>query len=356
MKNVKTAVLMPTHNRRDALQDTLTACLGLYNKFNFDVYVFDSNDDNQSEKVIKELQVTHLNLYYIRCCSLMDADSKFWEAIRGFHLKKDYDYVYVCGDANSLTKLALERIYPYLQENVDLVQVREEPIAQTSEWNDANSYFNSEQPDVCAWYAIICNKRTLLNLNDNDWNNMIAKWGNSQYKLFMHIGFWLDRLAQCKTLRIVEPFIGGKNPTDRLRRSKYKKESCWKLDMLETVVIVFPKVIDALPSIYTHKREYIRKFWIPWGGWVFDRSEYFYQLKQYKGFKLKDYIKYKKALKKYDVNAMGYKILIIALLPRFLVAIIAKKPIHIYTTKKDYRLNFFGAKFTIFPKFNKTKQ
>lgn len=353
MKNVKTAVLMPTYNRRDVLEDTLTACLELYNKFGFDVYVFDSSESIESEEIVKQLKIANSNLYYIRCCSLMDIDCKFWEAVRGFYLKKDYDYVYVCGDANSLTRLALERIYPYLQENVDLVQVREEPIAQTSEWNDANSYFNSEKPNVGTWYAIICNKRTLLNLNDNDWNNAIAKWGKTQYKLYMHIGFWFDRLAQCKTLRIVEPYIGGKNLTDRLRRSKYKQESSWKLDMLETCVIVHPKVIDALPNIYTHKREYIRK-WLLMDD-VFN-CEYFYYIKKYRCFKLNDYIKYKKALREYNVNIMNYKILIIALLPRFLVAIIAKKPIHIYTTKKDYRLNFFGAKFTIFPKFNKTKQ
>lgn len=353
MKNVKTAVLMPTYNRKMVLEDTLTACLDLYNKFNFDVYVFDSSEDDESYNVIKELKIKYVNLYYIRFGNLMECNCKMFEAIRGFHLKKDYDYVYVCGDANSLTEIALNRIYPYLQEGVDLVNIREDKITKTTEFNDANSYFNNELASVGTWWAIICNKRTLLNMNEDEWNNAIAKWLKAEYNPFEHIGFWFDRLAQCKTLRIVEPLIGEK-PTDILRRSKYKKESGWILDALEVMTIVHPKVIFALPDIYTGKKEYIRK-WLLMDRIFFNESQYFYRLKLNKGFTTKDYYKYKKVFKEYDVNTMGIKIFIIAMLPRFLIYIIAKKPIHIYKTKKDIRLYLFGAKFTIFPRFDKPK-
>lgn len=352
---IKTAVLMPTYNRKVVLEDTLTACLGLYNKFNFDVYVFDSSEDDESEKVVKKFQTTHSNLYYVRCCSLMNMDCKFIEAIRGFHLKKDYDYVYVCGDANSLTEFALNRIYPYLQEGVDLVNIREDKITQTTEWNDANAYFHSELPNVGTWWAIICNKRTLLNMNEEDWNNAIGKWAKTEYRIYIHIGFWFDRLAQCKTLRIVEPLMGEK-PADTLRRSKYKKESCWVIDMLEVATIIHPKVIYALPDIYTGKKEYIRK-WLLLDAYRFNSAEYFYQLKADKCFTTKDYYKYKKVFKEYNVDTMGFKVLLIALLPLFLSkSILAiSKFIHIYKTKKDIRLYLFGAKFTIFPRFDKPK-
>ena len=318
---IKTAVLVPTYNREDVLKDTLSNCLETYNKFNFDVYVFDSSTNNKSYDIVKNLQIKYSNLYYIRLCELTHLDCKYLEMIRGLHLKEDYEYIFPCGDANSLTDFALTRIMPYLEQGVDLINMSDSAqIIETTEFNSANDYFNSKNFNIGLWGGAIFNKKTLLNMNDNDWNVAIAKWFKLEYEYLNYVGFWLDRLSTVKNIRIVEPAM-SKNPKDVLRRSPYKSNSFWRWNAFDLIAIKYPKVYNNIPEIYTGKEEQIKNL-------LLDNfyEEYFYYLKRNNSFTIKDYYKYKKILDNYCLKIMNIRIFLIAVLParRFWYKLIKK--------------------------------
>ena len=310
LTSVKTAVLIATYNRPEVIEDTLSYCLGIYEKFNFDVYIFDSSETQKSERVIKKLQNTHKNLYYIRLCSYTHLDCKWLDMVRGKYLKDDYDYYYVCSDSNSLTEYSLQKFYPYLQKSYDIITLNDfAHIDKTTEYTDANEYFNSPNSNVGLWGGAIYNKR-LFNLSDEEWNELIFKWFNKQDEYIGYVGFIFDRLSKLNDLKIVIPEMNVK-PSMILHRSRYKKYSFWRFDALKLLAITYPKIYAKLPKIYTNKHEKLLDILR-----ANFNEDYFWFCKRNKSFNLKNYLKHKEILDKYDPQIMNKRIFFIAILPK----------------------------------------
>ena len=309
---ITTAVLMPTYGRPEAIKDTLTACLDLYKKYHFDVYVFDSNGDNNTEKIITELQSKHDNLFYIRLCEFIHLDCKWLDMMRGKYLKKQYDYYYPCGDANSLTEYSMERIFPYLQQGVDIVNLQDfARIDKTTEFNNANDFFNSENMNIGLWAGAIYYRKTIFDLTDEEWNSAISKWFTCDKEFIGLNGFILERISLCENLRIVEPSMDGAEPKQVFKRSKFKQASFWRNDAIKLIAITYPKVYRMLPECYTNVEEKLenliqRHF----------KKGYFRYLKRNSRFNVIDYMNYRKIFKEAGFKVLTSKILKIALLPK----------------------------------------
>lgn len=340
--NIYTAVLMPTYGRPNAVKDTLEACLDLYEKYNFDIYIFDSNGNNDTQNIVLELQKKHDNLYYIRLCEFIHLDCKWLDMVRGKYLKKDYDYFYPCGDANSLTEYSLKRIYPYLEQKVDMVNIRDNAtILETSVFFNANDFFNYENMNISLWGGGIYSCKTIFNLNDEEWNNTIAKWFKKDFEYISYEGFILDQISKCCPLHIVSPAMGNVDRTQIMYRSKEKSGSFWLKNTIKLRGITYPKVYDMLPEIYTNKDEKLNVLLKTTFNYNFMKM-----LKKNYGFSLIDFLYYKNILKKRNLNIMNFKILLLSLsLPSNLMNKIKK----IFSIKKENNtkiIYFFGIKFS----------
>ena len=308
---ITTAVLMPTYGRPEAIKDTLTACLDLYEKYHFDVYVFDSNGNNETENIITELQTKHDNLYYIRLCEFIHLDCKWLDMVRGKYLKKDYDYLYPCGDANSLTKFSIERVYPYLEQKVDIINMSDfARISKTTEFNKANDFFNSKNMNIGLWAGAIYNRKTIFDLTDEEWNSAISKWFTCDKEFIGLNGFILERISLCENLRIVEPSMDGAEPKQVFKRSKFKQASFWRKDAIKLIAITYPKVYRMLPECYTNVEEKLYKLML-----TNFKIQHFKFLKRNSRFNLIDYMNYRKIFKEAGFNVLTILIFIIALIP-----------------------------------------
>lgn len=309
--NISTAVLMPTYGRPDAVKDTLSACLGLYKKYNFDVYVFDSNGNNHTQDIVLELQKQHDNLYYIRLCEFIHLDCKWLDMIRGKYLKKEYDYLYPCGDANSLTEHSLSRIVPHLEQNVDIVNILDfSMINKTTEYNDPNEFFHSPNMNTGQWAGALYNKKSIFDLSDEEWNIAIAKWFTCNTEYIGLNGFILERISLCKNLKVIEPSMDGAKPHIVMRRSKYKSGSFWRKDAINLLGVTYPKVYRMLPECYDNVKKNITQ--------LFKENfneDFFWYLKQNSQFNFKDYLKYKKIFENEGIEILNKKILLMSLLP-----------------------------------------
>ena len=311
INNPKKAVLMPTYNRAEAINDTLRANLARYKNFNYDVYVFDSSNNRDTENYIKELQKEHDNLFYIRMCEFTHLDSKWLDMVRGKYVKKDYDYFYPCGEANALTVFALEKIEPYLKENVTIVNINDyAKINKTSEFNNANDFFNSAHANIGQWGGVIYNYKAIFDLNDNEWNDAISKWFTNDLEYIGLNGFLWERISLCKNLRIVEPSMEGVDAYKVLRRSKFKEQSFWRADAIKLIAITYPKVYRMLPNCYTNIQAHIE--WLIKANF---KTRHFKFLKKTKGFNLIDFFEYKKIFDNEKVKVLNWKIFLLALLP-----------------------------------------
>ncbi len=306
---VKTAVLMPTYNRPDTLKDTLSYSLNTYKKFNFDVYVFDSSESDESSIIVKELQKTHTNLHYIRLCSYIHLDCKWLAMVQGLYLKDNYNYYYVCSDSNALTEYSLEKFYPYMKENYDIINLNDfAHIDKTTEYNNANDYFNSSNMNVGLWGGVICNQR-IFNLSMEEWNDAVAKWFKKDDEYIGYVGFILERLSKLDNLKIIEPEMNVE-PNIIMHRSQYKKISHWRLDAVKVLGITYPAVFGKLPEIYTNTNEKLLKMLR--GNFSEDTI---WWVKRTASFNLKNYFQYKKILDKFDPQIMNKRMFFIALLP-----------------------------------------
>lgn len=317
-----TAVLMPTYGRPDAIYDTLNSCLETYKKYNFDVYIFDSNGNDETRDLIYDLQKQYNNLYYIRLCEFIHLDCKWLDMIRGKYLKKNYDYIYPCGDANSLTEYSLVRIYPYLLEGVDIVNICDmNRISKTKRFNTPDSYYNSPNYNIGQWGGAIYNYKRIFNLNDEEWNIAIGKWFKKDLEYIGLNGFILERISLCTNLNIVEPSMDGVEPNIVMRRSIYKKSSFWRKDAIMLLGVTYPKVYRMLPKCYSNCDKKIKRL-------LLDNfnEDYFWFLKRNYKFNIKDYFFYKKIFDKECVKILNIKIFLMSVFPgrKFFYKIIQK--------------------------------
>lgn len=309
------AVLMPTCGRPDVVEDTLRASLIRYKKFNFDVYIFDSNKDNCTKDIVKELQKEYDNLYYVRMCEFIHLDCKWLDMVRGYYLRKDYEYIFPCGDGNSLTEFSLERVCKYLKEKVDVVNLLDfHRINKTSEFNNANDFFNSPHVNIGQWGGAIYNRKRLFELDDEEWNKAIEKWFATDLEYIGLNGFIYERISLCENLRIVVPSMDGAEPKKVLRRSRYKKRSFWRKDSIKLIGITYPKVYRKLPECYTNIESKIQG--LIKANFQFKTFKY---LKKVGAFNLPDYYRYKKIFDKEGVKVLNWKIFLLALIPTFKV-------------------------------------
>lgn len=311
MINIRTAILIPTYNRSNVIKDTLLACLQRYKKFNFDVYIFDSSSDDKTQNIVEKLQQQYNNLFYIRLSEFIHLDCKWLDMIRGKYLTKNYDYYYPCGDANSLTTFTLERIMPYLEKKVDLINLCDsKKINKTSIFTNADDFFNSENMNISQWGGAIYNKNTFFNLTEKQWNQAILKWFSLDKEYIGLNGFLLERLSFIKDLKIVEPSMDGAEPYIVLRRSRFKKESFWRCDAIKLLGVTYPKVYNNLPKCYSNIQLKLQKL-------LYDNfsEQYFFYLKRKYKFNFSDYLKFKRIFKEQKVKILNKKIFLLSILP-----------------------------------------
>lgn len=250
----KVAICIPTYQRKDVIQEYLESNLGDYQESYFDIYIYDSSEDNSTEKLVTLWQEQCQNLYYVRMPSELHSNMKVYEIIKGYGLKGNYQYLWVNSDAVRWKKQSIERVLLSIQDGYDIIALNcdMEGIGD-NEYTDKNAFFYD-----CAWHltlygAAILNIDTML--KNVDWKELTEKYNCQKHVNFSHIGFYFEQILKLPNFHAKYLSIKEQD----MFSSPLKKFSGWKKDTFYVWCYCWPQTIKALPNYYQNKNKVIKK-------------------------------------------------------------------------------------------------
>jgi len=292
----KLAICVPTYNRADIINEFIIRCMNKYTNMKYDVYIYDSSDNNETEKVVKSYLDKYENLFYVNIDSSVHSNMKVYMIFQQFQ-NCDYEYIWVCSDSIRWTDDVINSIDNNLNSNYDMIilNYRDVESIGTKEYTDYNELFVD-----CAWHmtlygATIIKKHTIL--NNIDWDYLIEKYCIDDRINHSHVALYFEQL--CKINRFSALHIStGKNS---LTSSPLKSVSGWHESTFYVWGHCWPSMIEALPGCYKNKKVVIKKAGVNSG--IFDLDNLI-SLRKYRILTYNVYKKYKNKWKEItDVNA-----------------------------------------------------
>lgn len=242
-----------TYKRWEVIKDFLERCASDYLDAGIDIYIFDSSDDNETKHVLNKWENENKDrVYYIRMPSELHANMKVYKIWQFYGMAKQYDFIWMSGDALQLSKHAIETIIENLKSDYDMIEL---DVFDRREigyrlYTQPNELFIENAWKMTLFGTVILNTQTFL--SDVDWNYYETKYSQPRLINYSHVSFYFNRAAELKDFQCIRlPLF--KETTG----SKYKKESGWKRDTFSVICEGWVTTIKELPSVYSNKKAVI---------------------------------------------------------------------------------------------------
>ena len=250
----KLAVAIPTYNRPAVIEEFIKDFLSRYQKYEIDVYIYDSSEGEETKDIVDRYLSENENLYYEWVDFSIHSNRKVYNIYRYFQ-KQNYKYLWICGDAGRYAQDTIEKIYDYLEYNYDIIILNQRDIESvgTREFTDANELFLN-----CAWHmtmygVTIVNLKTLL--KDTDWDYMIKRYMIPERINHSHVALYFEQLLKRKTFSAFHFVV----PHDKFTLSPLKKGTGWHNEVFPVWITYWQSMIYALPQYYKKKEIVIKK-------------------------------------------------------------------------------------------------
>jgi len=252
------AVFIPTYNRAMVIKELLEKYLPIYIKFGIDLYIYDSSEDNDTQRVANHFQSDFNNLYYIRFPSDMHSNIKVYKIYQKYCWAKHYDYVWMCQDALRFSEEIITKV-------IDNSIIDEYDILVTFlESDDASEPVYSEIKDFFVRYAWkltlygSCVLRTRTMLEGVNWDYLIGKYCVPDKINFSHICFYFEQITGIKNFKAKDIHTNS----SLVRVSGKKIIPGWYEDTFKIWLDYCSSAINALPDVYENKVSAIRNYGI----------------------------------------------------------------------------------------------
>ena len=251
---MKVEICIPTYKRPEAINELLQRYLDIYTKMGFDIHIYDSSDEVTTKAIVKEYSLSNRKLYYHMVDPRVHSNMKVYSIYEGFSTG-DYEYIWVQSDSIRWTVESLEMISKAIEsDKYDLIipNYRDVENIGNREYDDLNAFFTD-----CAWHmtlygAVILKKSVLYNV---DWKTLKDKYCIPERINFSHVGMYFEQISKMGSFKALHMSL----PKYSLTSTLFKKESGWRKDTFFIHCECWPAVIEALPNIYTNKKEVIKK-------------------------------------------------------------------------------------------------
>lgn len=331
----KLAICIPTYNRPDILQDVIMKSFALYQKYGIDVYIFDSSEDAETEKVVEKYKDIYSNLSYIRIDPSVHSNMKVYIIYQHFQQNALYEYIWICSDTIRWSERVVKDVCQNLDKEYDLIIVNPRDVENlgTRIYNDKNDFFLD-----CAWHmthygASVVKLGTLL--KNVDWEYMIARYAIPERINHSHVALYFEQLSMLDSFKALHVSVKRKD----CLFSVLKDKSGWYPHTFFVWCKCWSSMIEALPDCYHNKDKVMKKHGtnsriLGLDSLVELRDANIYSLKVYKQYKLE-------IEKTSDVNPV--LLFLIALMPRHFFTFLSKKAKYKRKIKKE--LSKFCAGF-----------
>ena len=196
VKNINIAVCIPTYERCEVVKDFLNTCAELYISYGLDIYYYDSSVSDKTLYVVSEWIKKSNNIYYIKMPSNMPSNIKVFNIFSGYGLKKQYDFIWVCGDAIQFSYTAINNLMSKIDKTYDIIQMNSRDFDKigTREYTDYNEYLRDCAWELTLYGSAILNVNTIL--KDVDWKFYKKIYSKENLINFSHVGFYFTRICE----------------------------------------------------------------------------------------------------------------------------------------------------------------
>lgn len=307
MAESRVAMCIPTYGRSRVVEEMLCRCAQYYVELGLDIYIYDSSEDDDTRNVVEEYAQKLGNIYYVKMPSDMHANMKVFKIFQQYNMKRNYDFIWLCGDAWQFSKRLIESAVSQLDTQYDMIEINVAAVETvgTKVYTDYNQYLKD-----CAWHlslfgAVILNVQTML--ENVDWEYFEKKYNDNVLIYYSHVGFYFERLAEKEEFKALHiRFNPGWG-----RTSRFRKQCAWYQDTFFIVCNGWISTIEALPDCYTTKEQAILSLGI---NSQFKNETRFLELRAHKVYDWKIYKNYKAQLCRM-CKVSKFKMALIACMP-----------------------------------------
>lgn len=347
MGDIKLAVCIPTYNRPEVIEEFIQTCARQYLQHQFDIFIYDSSEDIQTEEVVKEYKKQFSNLYYTKVAPEIHSNMKVYNIFREFGHSLKYDYLWVCSDSIRWSQEVLNSVDTYTKKKYDIIipNYRDTEKIGDKEYCDKNSLFLD-----CAWHmtlygATILNVSTML--SDVNWESLTEKYAVPECINHSHVAFYFEKINCMNKWKAIHLSF----PTSVLTASGLKEYSGWRSETFYVWCHCWPAMINKLPDCYQNKEKVIMK------SGIYSETLLYSNLRNLRKdgiFNLKIYLRYKKEWR-YVTSVSELSLVLLAVVPSTIVKysvkgslrvqikkVILKKKIKKFCRKFD-RIYIYGA-------------
>lgn len=252
------AICIPTYERAKFIQEFLEICLPITERFDIDVYIYDSSINNDTQIIVEEYRKSTGNLFYNRIDSDVHSNIKVFNIYKQFSKENRYKYIWLSSDYYRFEEWFITRLNKLLVENYDVIVVNNMDVEALNdrEYKDINEFFHD-----CAWWMTGYGA-TILNINrilgNVDWKYYESEFLIDKCLNFSHVGLYFCQLANIEKPRMFHYSISDRE----LYWSKFRTISGWRDDTFKISCETWPNVIKKLPDVYMNKWWAIKKFYI----------------------------------------------------------------------------------------------
>lgn len=247
--DTKVAVCIPTYNRPEVIREFIEKHIRRYMQHHFDIFIYDSSEDNQTEMIVKTAMVHYPSLYYIRIESSIHSNIKVYNIFKEFGHELKFDFLWVCGDAVSWSERVLDAVCDCACRGYDVIIPNHHDVEKlgTKEYTDKSIFFLD-----CAWqmtyYGTTVLKVSSM-LTDVDWDMLMKKYAIPECINHSHVAFYFEKINVMEEFRAIHLSFKEND----IIVSPLKKASGWQNDTFYVWCHCWPSMINKLPEAYSYK-------------------------------------------------------------------------------------------------------
>lgn len=250
-------ICVPTYNRPDVIQELMVKSLSMYQEYGIDVYIYDSSESGETEKIVEKNRSVYPNLSYIRVDFSVHSNIKVYNIFRHFQHIASYKYIWICSDFNIIrwSKTVITAVCEELNKGYDMIVVNYRDVENlgTRVYDDKNDFFTD-----CAWHmtsygATIIKMKTVL--ENVDWEYMIARYTIPERINFSHVSLYFEQLSRMTSFKALHMSV----EFNQLVPLALKQISGWRDQTFFVWCYCWPNAVNALPDCYQNKKAVIKK-------------------------------------------------------------------------------------------------
>lgn len=262
--NRQIAICIPTYNHSYFFKEFIDNGIPeLYKRYGIDVYVYDSSEDNETERIMSGLcSDGYNNFYYIRLPKEIFLDTKLMLMLSGYKREKEYDYVWPCRDSTWFLEKTLICVRNILSCDYDIVVLNPEnklseyyPPAVDKEYTDINEFYHEVGAYLTGMMGRIFRYKTIL--EEIDWVQLCEK-----YRVWVPNGTFLEIAVIFERLAVIEDKFRGiliSNGIAFYESNLKNSNSHWRGKEFEVWGKCWPYTISLLPDKYINKEQILKE-------------------------------------------------------------------------------------------------